>query len=198
MSLITRSSYALEVLEYLQGVEQIAFADVILMNKSDLVSVGDRKRVAARIKVNILLCQLNGGIQPPLDQVLCNKHCSNKTQHNDDLQDAYVCHPKMTLAQNLYFSYVNHFGLLAACMQGINGTAEIIQTTNSDVDLEKIIGRNAFSLQKILDMEPDFLKVSSTGTLHSLPIACSLPDSDCKLRTLQYCGTVLFKELVIL
>ena len=30
--------------------EQIAFADVILMNKTDLVSVGDRKRVTARIK----------------------------------------------------------------------------------------------------------------------------------------------------
>ena len=49
-------------------------------------------------------------------------------------------------------------------MQGINGTAEIIQTTNSSVDLDKIIGRNAFSLQKILDMEPDFLKVPLNGT----------------------------------
>ena len=82
-------------------------------------------------------------------------------------------------------------------MQGINGTAEIIQTTNSDVDLDKIIGRNAFSLQKILDMEPDFLKVPSTGTFHSLPIACSLPDNDCKLLTMCY-GKILFKELVIL
>ena len=69
-------------------------------------------------------------------------------------------------------------------MQGINGTAEIIQTTNSDVDLDNIIGRNAFSLQKILDMEPDFLKVPSIGTLYSLPIACSLPESDCKLLTM--------------
>ena len=37
--------------ELTQSVEQIAFADVILMNKSDLVSVGDRKRVTTRIKV---------------------------------------------------------------------------------------------------------------------------------------------------
>ena len=62
ISLIIRASYALEVFELLQSVEQIAFADVILMNKSDLVSVGDRKRVATRIKVNVLLCQLNGNL----------------------------------------------------------------------------------------------------------------------------------------
>ena len=37
----------------LQSVEQVAFADVILLNKNDLVSVGGRKRIAARIKVQI-------------------------------------------------------------------------------------------------------------------------------------------------
>jgi len=37
----------------LQSVEQIAFADVILLNKNDLVSVGERKRITARIKVQI-------------------------------------------------------------------------------------------------------------------------------------------------
>ncbi|CAL5225787.1 g8562 [Coccomyxa viridis] len=74
-----------------ESVEQVAFADVILMNKTDLVSVGDRKRVSNRIK-------------------------------------------------------------------NINGTVELIETTKSNVDLNKIIGRNAFSLQKISDMEPDFLK----------------------------------------
>lgn len=54
-------------------------------------------------------------------------------------------------------------------MQGINGTSEIIQTHKSDVDLDKIIGRNAFSLQKILDMEPDFLKVPPAHRFHTLP-----------------------------
>jgi len=37
----------------LQSVEQVAFADVILLNKNDLVSVGERKRITARIKVQI-------------------------------------------------------------------------------------------------------------------------------------------------
>ena len=56
-------------------------------------------------------------------------------------------------------------------MQNINGTVELIETTKSDVALDKIIGRNAFSLQKILDMEPDFLKVT-------LPdIRCHMPSA---------------------
>ena len=45
------ASCSLGKYEWQQSVEQIAFADVILMNKSDLVSVGDRKRVTTRIKV---------------------------------------------------------------------------------------------------------------------------------------------------
>ncbi len=68
------------------------FADVILMNKSGLVSVGDRKRVATRIKVNVLLCQLNRNL---LWNEFCATStafifslCPNITQHNEDLQDA--------------------------------------------------------------------------------------------------------------
>ena len=51
-------------------------------------------------------------------------------------------------------------------MQGINGTTEIIQTTMSDVGLDRIIGRNAFSLEKVLDMEPDFLKVPPDNNVY--------------------------------
>ena len=64
--------------------------------------------------------------------------------------------------------------MLAAWMQGINGTAEVIPTTKSDVDLDRIIGRNAFSLEKVLDMEPDFLKVPSDNTAYPLTSTCSL------------------------
>lgn len=34
-----------------QSVEQVAFADIILLNKSDLVTEEDKKRITARIKV---------------------------------------------------------------------------------------------------------------------------------------------------
>lgn len=37
----------------LQSVEQVAFADVILLNKNDLISAGESKRITARIKVQI-------------------------------------------------------------------------------------------------------------------------------------------------
>lgn len=38
-----------------QSVEQVAFADIILLNKSDLVTEDDKKRVTGRIKVRCSL-----------------------------------------------------------------------------------------------------------------------------------------------
>ena len=38
-----------------QSVKQVAFADIILLNKSDLVTQDDKKRVTARIKVRCSL-----------------------------------------------------------------------------------------------------------------------------------------------
>lgn len=44
--------------------------------------------------------------------------------------------------------------------QAINAEAEIIHTTKSDVDLTKIINIQGFSLEKVLEMDPNFLDVS--------------------------------------
>lgn len=37
----------------MQSVEQLAFADVVLLNKTDLVTDADKKRIIERIKVCI-------------------------------------------------------------------------------------------------------------------------------------------------
>lgn len=39
-----------------QSVEQLAFADIILLNKIDLVTEDDKKRITARIKVILAMC----------------------------------------------------------------------------------------------------------------------------------------------
>jgi G3E family GTPase len=70
--------------------EQIAFADLIVLNKMDLVSEAEAAEVEARIK-------------------------------------------------------------------SINPYAEIRRATKSDVPVEAVIGREAFSLERILEREPDFL-----------------------------------------
>ncbi len=70
--------------------EQIAFADVVLLNKTDLVNAADLAATKASIR-------------------------------------------------------------------SINPTATIHDTERCDIDLSKILGRDAFSLDRILDIEPDFL-----------------------------------------
>ncbi len=46
------------------------------------------------------------------------------------------------------------------CMQGINATVEIIETVKSKVDLDKIINIKGFQLEKVLEIDPNFLDVS--------------------------------------
>ena len=47
-------------------------------------------------------------------------------------------------------------------MQRINGAAKIVETCKGQVNLDAVLNIKAFSLQKVLDMEPDFMKVSVT------------------------------------
>lgn len=46
---------------------------------------------------------------------------------------------------------------LPACLQAINRGAEVIECQNAQVDLDKILGITAFSLDKLLEADPDFL-----------------------------------------
>ena len=71
---------------------QIAFADVILINKTDLVSAGDLAEIEARIR-------------------------------------------------------------------GINPYARLHRTERAKIDIAEVLGRNAFDLDRILDIEPAFLEV---------------------------------------
>jgi G3E family GTPase len=78
---------------------QIAFADVILLNKVDLVSPAELEEVEARIR-------------------------------------------------------------------GINPYAKLHRTTRCDIELDAVLGRNAFDLDRILEIEPDFLQVEEHGHDH--------------------------------
>lgn len=49
--------------------------------------------------------------------------------------------------------------------QALNGGAEIIETVRSNVDLARILGVKAFSLERILEEEPDFLSVGAKRDL---------------------------------
>ncbi|KAI3428122.1 hypothetical protein D9Q98_006505 [Chlorella vulgaris] len=80
-----------------EAVEQVAFADRILLNKVDLVSEDEKQAVVRRIK-------------------------------------------------------------------SINGAAEIIETVQARADLDQVLGIRAFSLDRILEEEPDFLDPDAEHT----------------------------------
>ena len=42
-------------------------------------------------------------------------------------------------------------------IKSINAVAEVIKTTNSVIDLNRVLGVNSFSIEKTLEMDPDFL-----------------------------------------
>lgn len=42
-------------------------------------------------------------------------------------------------------------------VKSINAVAEVIKTTNSVVDLDRVLGVNSFSVEKTLEVDPDFL-----------------------------------------
>ena len=48
-----------------------------------------------------------------------------------------------------------------ARLRRYNPSAEIIETTNSEVAADKLLGLDAFSLKKVMEAEPDFLDTSA-------------------------------------
>ena len=87
-----------------EAVEQLAFADTILLNKCDLVGEGEKDEVKRRIR-------------------------------------------------------------------SINAAATIIETTHSKVDLDAVLGINAFDLARILEAEPDFLDPEAGEHAHDSSVS---------------------------
>jgi hypothetical protein len=88
--------YLLYICEYTQAQEQVAFADKILINKTDLVEKKGRKKELGKIEARI---------------------------------------------------------------KSINPTANLIRCKHSKVDPNELIGINAFNLERVVEMDPEFLNI---------------------------------------
>ena len=97
VTVVDAKHLALRLADSPEAREQIAFADVILLNKTDLVTADELAEVERRIR-------------------------------------------------------------------GINPYAKLHKTERCRIDLDKVLARNAFDLDRILDIEPDFLE---EGHIHS-------------------------------
>ncbi|KAG2491408.1 hypothetical protein HYH03_010199 [Edaphochlamys debaryana] len=86
-----------------EAVEQLAFADRVILNKLDLVTAEEKEEVVKRIK-------------------------------------------------------------------GINAGAEILECTRADIDLKRILDVGAFSLERVMASEPDFLKADGADHQHDTSV----------------------------
>lgn len=57
------------------------------------------------------------------------------------------------LERQAAFWYLN----LVLCPQAINQPAKIIESSYAQVDLDQVLGIKAFNLDRVLEIEPDFL-----------------------------------------
>lgn len=55
--------------------------------------------------------------------------------------------------------------LNGSAIQGINKAVDIIEAQHSRVDVGRLLGVKAFSLDRVLDMEPGFLEVWCLGVV---------------------------------
>ena len=115
------------------AVQQIAFADKILLNKLDLVSDEEKQAVIKRIRVRA--CLWEGGLEGfsgtgsmgSMSGSLARPQC-----------------PAVKPTSNLPH-------------QGINKGVDIFECIQSAVAIDRLLGINAFSLDKLLAEDPAFL-----------------------------------------
>mmetsp|Transcript_20366 Transcript_20366/g.24450 ORF Transcript_20366/g.24450 Transcript_20366/m.24450 type:complete len:330 (-) Transcript_20366:310-1299(-) len=111
-----------------ESVEQVAFADKILLNKMDLVNEAEKNATIEKIK-------------------------------------------------------------------GINAFAEVIECTNSDVALDKILGVKAFDLERIMEKEPEFLDIDGEHQHDNSVTSVSIQsDGDVDLEAINFWLSTLLKE----
>jgi len=115
-----------------ESVEQLAFADKVILNKCDLVTGAGTAAAGERGP----------------DSEDCAKVGPDGLKIQSRSSDAVVIKDPE-----------EHFKILEDRIRGINGACEIIRASHSQVDPKRLLGINSFSLDRVLEMDPEFLNV---------------------------------------
>eukprot|EP00879_Flechtneria_rotunda_P001441 GHRR01001594.1.p1 GENE.GHRR01001594.1~~GHRR01001594.1.p1 ORF type:complete len:376 (+),score=110.97 GHRR01001594.1:404-1531(+) len=100
-----------------------------------------------------------------LDAVLTLVDCKHLVQHLDEMKPEGVVNEAVQQVAFADKILVNKIDLVTEAekakvikrIKAINRSAELIECTNAQVDLEKVLGIKSFSLDKMLDQNPEFL-----------------------------------------
>ncbi|CAJ1450880.1 unnamed protein product, partial [Effrenium voratum] len=147
-----------------ESVEQLAFADRIILNKCDLVGGTARTVVEERQQ-----CQDVEGSQPVEGE---------STLKAEEKEEALK--------------------KLEARIRSINKAAPIIRAEFSRVDPKQLLMLNAFDLNRVLEMDPEFLQASPDDHVHDASIssvAWSVPGLELNVNRLEQWIGVLIREL---
>lgn len=131
--------------------EQLAFADKVILNKIDLlVDGGSHDEVAVLAAASAThragsLATRGGASRLGVAEATAALASAAAALHRGD--DAEV--PPSSLQAEVLS--------LRRLIREINPTAEIIPSIGSEVPLEKLVGLQAFSLDRVQELEPDFL-----------------------------------------
>ena len=139
-----------------QAVEQVAFADRLLLNKIDLVSEEEKQDVRQRLKVR----------KPHSLSCSCKRciACARSLLRTPWPGPAspISCLPSVHAKAGIPTPALPHRCRASAPpTQAINGAAEIIECAQARCDLDRVLGIRAFDLERILAEEPQFLEVGA-------------------------------------
>merc|ERR1712063_185313 len=122
-----------------ETVEQLAFADKVLLNKCDLVMA------AASGGAGVAVVEEDCAVAP----------------EEGEVGAGFLAKPDAEIKNG-----EEHLANLEARIKKINKTAEIIRTSYSRVDPKRLLGMNAFSLERVLEMDPGFLEADGADHVH--------------------------------
>merc|ERR1712137_372929 len=152
-----------------ESVEQLAFADKVLLNKCDLVMAAASGGAGAAVGGEE--CAIAG-------EVGAGWHAK---------PDAEIKNGE------------EHLVNLEARIKDINKTAEIIRTSYSQIDPKRLLGMNTFSLERVLEMDPGFLEADGADHVHDdsvSSVAWKFPGLELNVNRLQrWIGLTIQQEL---
>jgi len=119
-----------------------------------------------------------------IDSIVCLADAKHLPRHLDeikpkerDINEAYqqVAFSDQILLNKIDLVSAADKAALTKRLHAINSSAKLIECTNSVVPLDKILGMNSFSMESILNVDPDFFDTQedSAGT-HNLEVVQSV------------------------